>query len=110
MCAVPSCTTCASVRASRRESRKSSPEAFLAPEEAAREAAFLFASESSMALSFNPQEMPILGVDNHLPAIRPEELRADALRRRFQSPPTWSPEIAVERRFNDRELTHASVL
>jgi 8-oxo-dGTP pyrophosphatase MutT (NUDIX family) len=63
-----------------------------------------------MALSFNPQEMPILGVDDHLPAIRSEELRADALRRRFRSPPAWSPEIAVERRFSDRELTHASVL
>jgi 8-oxo-dGTP pyrophosphatase MutT (NUDIX family) len=63
-----------------------------------------------MALSFNPQEMPILGIDDHLPPIRPEELRADALRRRFQSPPSWAPEIAVERRFSDRGPTRASVL
>jgi 8-oxo-dGTP pyrophosphatase MutT (NUDIX family) len=63
-----------------------------------------------MPLSFNPQELPVLGIDDHLPAIRPEELQADALRRRFRSPPAWAPEIAVERRFNEREPTHASVL
>jgi len=63
-----------------------------------------------MALSFNPQEMPIVGIDAHLPAIDPQELRADALRRRFKAPPDWMPEIAVERRFSEREPTHASVL
>jgi 8-oxo-dGTP pyrophosphatase MutT (NUDIX family) len=63
-----------------------------------------------MALSFNPQEMPIVGIDAHLPAIDPKELQAEALRRRFKAPPDWTPEIAVERRFSDREPTHASVL
>jgi 8-oxo-dGTP pyrophosphatase MutT (NUDIX family) len=63
-----------------------------------------------MALSFNPQELPIISVDHHLPAVAAERLVPDALRRRFGAPPVWSPEIAVERRFNDREPTHASVL
>ena len=34
----------------------------------------------------------------------------DALRQRFQAPPAWQPEIAIERRFNEREPAHASVL
>ena len=63
-----------------------------------------------MALSFNPQELPIIGVDNHLPAVSPERLVPSALRQRFAAPPLWTPEIAVERSFNDREPTHASVL
>ena len=63
-----------------------------------------------MATSFNPRELPILGIDGHLPPVRPEELRADALRRRFKAPPDWVPEISVERRFTDRDPTHASVL
>jgi 8-oxo-dGTP pyrophosphatase MutT (NUDIX family) len=33
-----------------------------------------------------------------------------ALRMRFKNPPAWSPEISVERRFNDRSPTAASVL
>ncbi|HJV62647.1 MAG TPA: CoA pyrophosphatase [Albitalea sp.] len=63
-----------------------------------------------MATSFDPQELPVIAVDDHLPAISADELRADALRRRFKSPPVWAPEIAVERRFTEREPTHASVL
>ena len=63
-----------------------------------------------MALSFNPKELPIIGVDNHLPAVSPERLVPSALRQRFAAPPLWTPEIAVERSFNDREPTHASVL
>lgn len=63
-----------------------------------------------MALSFDPTALPILGIDDHLPAVRPSELTPDALRRRFKAPPTWSPEIMVEHRFTDREPTHASVL
>ncbi|HEX5634665.1 MAG TPA: CoA pyrophosphatase [Gemmatimonadales bacterium] len=63
-----------------------------------------------MALSFKPDELPVLGIDSHLPAIPAERLSAQALRRRFTAPPDWMPEIAVERRFADREPTHASVL
>jgi 8-oxo-dGTP pyrophosphatase MutT (NUDIX family) len=74
-----------------------------------QQAAF-FVSESAMALSFDPQQLPVLGTDDHLPAVNEEQLRPEALRRRFLAPPTWTPEIAVERRFTSREPTHASVL
>ncbi len=63
-----------------------------------------------MALSFNPQELPVIGVDRHLPVVAASELVPIALRRRFQAPPVWTPEITVERRFTEREPTHASVL
>jgi 8-oxo-dGTP pyrophosphatase MutT (NUDIX family) len=63
-----------------------------------------------MLLSFNPQELPVIGVDDHLPSVAGAELRAGALRQRFGQPPAWAPEIAGERRFNEREPTHAAVL
>lgn len=63
-----------------------------------------------MALGFNPQELPVVRVDDHLPAVPSADLRPEALRQRFMQPPVWSPEIVVERRFNDRTPAHASVL
>jgi 8-oxo-dGTP pyrophosphatase MutT (NUDIX family) len=63
-----------------------------------------------MALSFKPEELPVLGIDDHLPAVAAEQMTADALRRRFRAPPSWAPEVAIERRFGEREPTHASVL
>ena len=63
-----------------------------------------------MTLSFNPQELPVIGVDRHLPAVAASELVPIALRQRFQAPPVWTPEITVERRFTERQPTHASVL
>lgn len=63
-----------------------------------------------MSLSFNPQELPVIGIDDHLPSVASVELRAPALRRRFQQPPAWAPDGVVERRFIERELAHASVL
>lgn len=63
-----------------------------------------------MALSFNPQDLPVIGVDHHLPAVSGDRLMPDALRQRFESPPMWAPEISVERRFTEREPAHASVL
>ena len=63
-----------------------------------------------MALSFNPKELPVLAVDDHLPAVQPLHLSVPALRARFATPPVWTPEIKVERRFVDREPVHAAVL
>jgi len=63
-----------------------------------------------MTLSFNPQELPVLAVDGHLPAVKASSLSVSALRERFATPPVWAPEIKVERRFVDREPVHASVL
>lgn len=63
-----------------------------------------------MALSFDPQKLPVIGVDDHLPALPPQRLEVDALRRRFLAPPAWTPEIKAEGRVTERPPTHASVL
>lgn len=63
-----------------------------------------------MSLSFDPESLPPIGVDHHLPAVRPETLAIPTLRRRFQEPPVWEPEIAAERPFIERAPAHASVL
>ena len=63
-----------------------------------------------MALSFDPQKLPVMGVDDHLPAVSPGELLTVALRRRFSAPPVWAPEIKTEPRFTERAPSHASVL
>ena len=63
-----------------------------------------------MSLSFDPQALPPIGVDHHLPPVRPEALAIEMLRQRFQSPPVWQPEIEAERPFIERPPAHASVL
>ena len=63
-----------------------------------------------MALSFDPQALPIIGVDDHLPAVAGSELLSESLRRRFAAQPQWSPEIKAEHRFTERPPAHASVL
>jgi 8-oxo-dGTP pyrophosphatase MutT (NUDIX family) len=67
-------------------------------------------SNSSMALRFDPQKLPVIGIDDHLPAATPAVLHGDALRQRFLTPPVWTPEIKTDGRFTDRTPTHASVL
>ena len=63
-----------------------------------------------MALSFNPQDMPVIGIDDHLPSIAPPALAPAALRERFRVPPRWAPEPTVEPRLIERTPTRASVL
>lgn len=63
-----------------------------------------------MALSFDPQQLPVLRKDDHLPAVPQLHLSTDALRQRFLMPPVWSPEIKTEGRMSDRAPAHASVL
>jgi 8-oxo-dGTP pyrophosphatase MutT (NUDIX family) len=63
-----------------------------------------------MALGFDPQALPVLGVDDHLPAVTSSLLHGDALRQRFRAPPVWSPEIKAEQRFTQRAPAQASVL
>ena len=70
----------------------------------------LLHSTPAMALSFDPEQLPIVGVDDHLPALTAAVLRSDAVRQRFLMPPVWTPEIRKEPRFNAREPAHASVL
>jgi 8-oxo-dGTP pyrophosphatase MutT (NUDIX family) len=70
----------------------------------------LLHSTNTMALSFDPQDLPVVGVDDHLPALTAAALRSDALRQRFMLPPIWTPEVKNEPRFNERTPAHASVL
>lgn len=63
-----------------------------------------------MALSFNPQEMPVIGIDDHLPSVARTALATPALRQRFRAPPRWVPETTVEPRFIERTPARASVL
>lgn len=63
-----------------------------------------------MAPSFDPQKLPVVAVDDHLPALTAEALRSAAVRQRFLMPPVWTPEIKTEPRFSERGPTHASVL
>lgn len=63
-----------------------------------------------MSLSFNPQDMPVIGVDDHLPSVARPALASSALRQRFLAPPQWAPESSVEPRFVERIPTRASVL
>lgn len=44
-------------------------------------------------LILNPQGVPVLGRDAHLPAIDETHLSSVALRQRFASPPSWLPEM-----------------
>ena len=63
-----------------------------------------------MAPTFNPLDMPVIGVDDHLPAVDADRLHGTALRERFRHPPAWRPEIVKEQRFLQREPARASVL
>lgn len=59
----------------------------------------------------NPQAVPVLGRDGHLPALEPARLNADALRQRFASPPHWQPETRGDGRLLEgRVRAAASVL
>ncbi len=60
--------------------------------------------------NFDALSMPVLGVDDHLPAVPPERLLPQALRERFQRSPEWTPEIVRERSFAQREPALAAVL
>jgi 8-oxo-dGTP pyrophosphatase MutT (NUDIX family) len=60
--------------------------------------------------NFDPREVPVVGVDTHLPPVHAEQLAPDALRRRFAEPPAWEPEIWAEPRFTNRTTAEAAVL
>lgn len=60
--------------------------------------------------TFDPRLIPIDGVDSHLPPVPLSELHPEALRRRFNSPPNWDPEVHRELSFSSRTPLSASVL
>ncbi len=59
---------------------------------------------------FDPRTVPIAAVDHHLPIIETSRLRADALQRRFEQPPSWQVELLADSRLSDRLPIAASVL
>lgn len=63
-----------------------------------------------MATLFDPQALPVIGIDSHLPPVPAGSLAPEQLRLRFEKPPVWSPEIRGERRWTDRGPARASVL
>ena len=63
-----------------------------------------------MPLDFKPEDLPVLGLDSHLPAIAAAVIVPAAMRLRFGSPPLWEPEVKVERARVARPPAAASVL
>ncbi len=64
----------------------------------------------SAAPSFDPRQVPVVGVDRDWPAIPAERLHPQALRSRFASPPVWTPEVVREPRFSEQPPADAAVL
>ncbi|MFV0680103.1 NUDIX hydrolase [Ottowia sp.] len=60
--------------------------------------------------SFDPRQVPVAAVDDHLPPVTIERLTPGALRQRFARPPVWQPEVRREPRFMDRPPAAAAVL
>lgn len=60
--------------------------------------------------NFDPRQVPVAGVDSHLPAVPAERLQAAFLRQRFAAPPDWQPEVRAEPRFTQRQPAQAAVL
>ena len=60
--------------------------------------------------NFDPRQIPVVGVDDHLPAVAPARLAPAALRQRFELPPAWQPEVRTEPRFTRRPAVQAAVL
>jgi 8-oxo-dGTP pyrophosphatase MutT (NUDIX family) len=60
--------------------------------------------------NFDPRQMPVLGIDTHLPAVAASALTPAALRQRFARPPVWQPELRGEARFTNRQAAEAAVL
>lgn len=59
---------------------------------------------------FDPRQVPVVGVDRHLPAVSAAQLEPQALRQRFGAPPVWVPEVSLEHKFSDRPMADAAVL
>ena len=63
-----------------------------------------------MSPSFDPQQCPVLSIDDHLPAVPAHRLVASALREQFERAPPWQPERLSDRPLPARSPVHASVL
>ena len=59
----------------------------------------------------DPQAVPVIGTDAHLPPVAADRLNPDWLRRHFSAPHGWEPELPGDgSRFGNREPAAASVL
>jgi 8-oxo-dGTP pyrophosphatase MutT (NUDIX family) len=58
----------------------------------------------------DPQAVPVIGTDAHLPAVDPSRLTPEALRRRFTAPASRPAEFPGDSGFSQRNLLPASVL
>lgn len=61
-------------------------------------------------MQIDPREAPFVDGSDGLPAVTAAELAAPALRRRFATPPAWTPELRREPRMTDRVPAQAAVL
>lgn len=62
-----------------------------------------------MSLPFDPRLMPLEHL-SVLPQVHEAQLHPDALRQRFASPPTWSPDAALDRYDMTPDVVPAAVL
>jgi 8-oxo-dGTP pyrophosphatase MutT (NUDIX family) len=60
--------------------------------------------------NFDPREVPVVAVDDHLRPPDADRLTPEGLRQHFAWPPAWEPELRLEPRFTDRETAAAAVL
>ena len=60
--------------------------------------------------TFDPRSIPVQGIDDHLAGVALGRMTPEALRLRFASPPSWTPEHSVEKFFENREPAAAAVL
>ena len=55
----------------------------------------------------DPQAVPVIGTDAHLPPVDPRRLGAAALRERFAAPHAFEPEIAGDAALVQRDPSSA---
>jgi len=61
-------------------------------------------------LILDPERIPVISTDAHLPAVPAERLAPQALRQRFALPPPWQPETMGDGRVLPRVSADAGVL
>jgi 8-oxo-dGTP pyrophosphatase MutT (NUDIX family) len=60
--------------------------------------------------SFDPRQVPVQSIDQHLPSPNPASLTSQAISARFTRQHTWTPEFRQEAKFIERAPARASVL
>jgi len=65
---------------------------------------------SSRPRVIDPKVVPVTGTDAHLPAVAPQDLTAQAIRRRFAAVTSWAADIPGDGLHQERAPAPASVL